>query len=975
VPDDSISVVIGADVSGLTAGMKQAGTVVASTATQVKESFQSVAQADAAVSKTVNSATAEVVGGFVKMKTGGIFAFDALRAKVIESTAEVGRLRAEILETDDAGKLEKLNAQLARARAEMSAARTEMRALGLESRETTEKMNLFGEAVGVRIPGELGRLLGRIPGVQTAMAAAFQVGVVLFFISMISEAIDKIDEMTKAIGGFGKEAQKSYQEALDYNTKMVLQSIELKEKLGEIATVGKQGVAKYAQEVRNSTEAGRAQAEELGRVNRELQKSQDLVTELAKKKAIDSKWITLEGIKDLNEEMEKAEGTVQRLSRERDELEGKLRIRPVTTGTRSAEEHERERDEIIKNNEAKINAEREYNDSLITYEMAEYKRRHTLGEISLEQEISLLQNAERRKLDLEEEAYRKLRALKLQETTTATGQPSGKNVTPEIVAMDEKITQSRVTTNQKINELDEQLTTGVIRRTKETTDAEIAANTKITESQLKIAEQEEKFALSQSGSVKEAESAAASLIKTKTSLFEAQFKSVEDRAAVLTKSLSAEQQPTAKLGTSEFAQQLESIKTLRPEIYAQLLALNAQEIELRNQLAAAVVGIENEKAKKVEEIQAKSAEIQLALALTTSNRQLEAYLKSDNDRLAHHQIMLGKWQADELAALNNWYAQQLTALTRAERAIEASLGKESQEYKRLKNQETELDQQYAIKSQQINQKIADSWQQITTRMSQTFTSSVNSIVLGQQKIGQAAMHIGQSLELYIIDQGIKKVVTTYGTQLLQMLASHSSFLASLLGIQTAGTTAQLAVQTAGNATQIAEDKTKQVAEVSTNAGEAAAGAFASVMEAVPFPENVATAPGVAASAAAQTLAFGFAFEKGGIVPGPSGRAVPIVAHAQEMVLPAHISTGLDSMIRAGGVARPLISPAAGAVLGSHLNSSVNNSPQTSSSSISNKTMHNHIHVEVHNNGGQMGHEDIVASVKKGLRSGALKLAR
>lgn len=52
-------------------------------------------------------------------------------------------------------------------------------------------------------------------------------------------------------------------------------------------------------------------------------------------------------------------------------------------------------------------------------------------------------------------------------------------------------------------------------------------------------------------------------------------------------------------------------------------------------------------------------------------------------------------------------------------------------------------------------------------------------------------------------------------------------------------------------------------------------------------------------AAAAAFAAVLAFEKGGIVPGRAGEAVPILAHANEMVLPADISTGMRSMIETG----------------------------------------------------------------------------
>jgi chemotaxis protein CheY-P-specific phosphatase CheC len=82
--------------------MSQAASAVKDSTDQMKSSFSSAAAADQAVIQKVQQSTAAALDGFAKMKTGGIFAFDAVRAKMIEATAEVGRLRAQILETNDA---------------------------------------------------------------------------------------------------------------------------------------------------------------------------------------------------------------------------------------------------------------------------------------------------------------------------------------------------------------------------------------------------------------------------------------------------------------------------------------------------------------------------------------------------------------------------------------------------------------------------------------------------------------------------------------------------------------------------------------------------------------------------------------------------------------------------------------------------------------------------------------------------------
>lgn len=141
------------------------------------------------------------------------------------------------------------------------------------------------------------------------------------------------------------------------------------------------------------------------------------------------------------------------------------------------------------------------------------------------------------------------------------------------------------------------------------------------------------------------------------------------------------------------------------------------------------------------------------------------------------------------------------------------------------------------------------------------------------------MKLGQQLELYIIDTGIKHVVTVYGGELVKMLAGHSTFLANLLGIQTTN-----------DATQAAQAKLLQEEIVTAEAGEAYAAAFASVMASLPYPANIAAAPAVASAAFAQTIAGG-QFAEGGVVPSDMFALV----HAGERVLTPQQNQNIENI--------------------------------------------------------------------------------
>lgn len=215
--------------------------------------------------------------------------------------------------------------------------------------------------------------------------------------------------------------------------------------------------------------------------------------------------------------------------------------------------------------------------------------------------------------------------------------------------------------------------------------------------------------------------------------------------------------------------------------------------------------------------------------------------------------------------------------------------KDIQKYNQELATQEQLLNKLKIQYEGTAQKIEQMWKQLSKTIAQDFTQAVNSVLTGHEKIGQAAVKLGQELELYIIDKGIKMVVTKYGTELLEMLAAHSAFLAHLLGIQIAGA-----------ATQKAAATTAAVGQITTDAAVGFAAAFASVIEALPFPANVTAAPAVAAGVSASILS-----SIGGVVAGTAERGavvpqdMPIFAHANEMILPAHLSGGIQQMIANG----------------------------------------------------------------------------
>jgi hypothetical protein len=217
-----------------------------------------------------------------------------------------------------------------------------------------------------------------------------------------------------------------------------------------------------------------------------------------------------------------------------------------------------------------------------------------------------------------------------------------------------------------------------------------------------------------------------------------------------------------------------------------------------------------------------------------------------------------------------------------------------------------------------------------------------------QTTGMTAREATQNLwQTFLQALGIKTVTQATTTE-AQQTAAH-----------TAGVTARQAADTAGQAATLAKTIAFNDAIVSSEAGVAGAAAFASVMAALPFPVNVATAPGVMAAAIATTLGnLGLASAAGGMDVTHDQFAK---LHAREMVLPAHLSEGFRNIISGSGTA------GAGGAGGS------------GGSGSGGGDTHNHVHigsVTLHGGGSREEMRDVLESelvprIQKAMRRGML----
>jgi hypothetical protein len=200
---------------------------------------------------------------------------------------------------------------------------------------------------------------------------------------------------------------------------------------------------------------------------------------------------------------------------------------------------------------------------------------------------------------------------------------------------------------------------------------------------------------------------------------------------------------------------------------------------------------------------------------------------------------------------------------------------------RIEQMDKERTQKALEESRKREQALAKEFQPIN----RAFEQMTKSILDGQVRVSEGFRRLGANIVISTI-QSIEQATLKWVEHFIIVeLLEHSS-LARRLATLVAGESIKRSVQAAAATT-----------EASEQAGIGAAAAFASVLAALPFPLNVATAPEVAAAQAAAILAYGLPkAEEGAYVP----RDMPIFAHQGEMILPRNISESVKTMADNGG---------------------------------------------------------------------------
>jgi hypothetical protein len=250
-------------------------------------------------------------------------------------------------------------------------------------------------------------------------------------------------------------------------------------------------------------------------------------------------------------------------------------------------------------------------------------------------------------------------------------------------------------------------------------------------------------------------------------------------------------------------------------------------------------------------------------------------MKADDQRF-EHQFKMGQLNEEQLItlkqkALEDEFKAEDTAL---QKRITELGSKELAEAKKLSDErvalEREKNDKIAALNFQLSEKIHLSLQKgFEDVINRPLDTMVQGVLMGTQRMGVAFSRLGVNIAASMIESFAKMVLKSAETWAIMEIQT-------LLGLKTID----------------AAKKAYGFKQVMRDAHKAAAAAFADV----PFPANYVVAPLVFATVAA--LAGGASAERGAIIPADNMVLFP---HAQEMVLPADISAGLQGAIRGGGM--------------------------------------------------------------------------
>jgi flagellar biosynthesis GTPase FlhF len=276
-----------------------------------------------------------------------------------------------------------------------------------------------------------------------------------------------------------------------------------------------------------------------------------------------------------------------------------------------------------------------------------------------------------------------------------------------------------------------------------------------------------------------------------------------------------------------------------------------------------------------------NAEAQRAIQAEQEKTQRQAEQAAREAARVQHEQIIAELNDAEKAAKDK--TKVLTEEARENEAANKSMDEEqkkgAEELAALKiklmRQVTAENNREVREQEALVKKLEAPWDRLSKSIAHSMTQTTMGLIEGTMTIQKAFIKLGDG------------ILQTMVSALAKVLAQHLTHAIMVNVIEKSQLATSIAAYLGYYSTKLAASKTAAIAQGTTDAGLAGAAGYASVIEALPFPVNIAVAPGVAAEVIATTMGLA-AFAAGTDYVPRTGFAL---LHEGEAVTPASQNRG------------------------------------------------------------------------------------
>ncbi len=713
--DSTIKLVVSADLGGLKTAMGEVGGVVKSTTGEMTAAFKQTSAAQEVAAATGIRGAEQLKIKQIELQKAVFASREALQANrdaqamltaAIDESG-VATLRQIELHRTLIAEEQTLTASMQATQFAFRTGRAELSVLTRETALAKEEISVLSDAVGIKMPGAMGTLLARIPALQGAMSALFEVSIILFFVSAAAEAFEKLSGY---ITGWTDKAKAAYEGLIEENQKFVAAQERVAAGQEKIKAVGLVGPGKTKQELIS--------------VEDDITRAQSAITglraqQLVLQKTVDETKLfrSSDDLKKAQEELKKKTAELDAKIIEVDELKNVKR--PELQATARAETGVGG----IALDTAKAEAKKKADLDIVASEEQLIKSRRALKLISDEEETADLIRLEERKLEIEQAYIAAKKALAGREAAT------GKDTAPEVATLNADALTDASHTAMAIAELKNKLAVDTKKTDEEVALAAIANAKNLAETQANVNEAMGKELLA-AHKLSIAEETAVQ-IAAETSRNDAQRKAITEEIAIA-------------------AKYPEDNKKRIADLYAAL-----EELNLRHQ--AKMDAIDSERVLKEREINVRILEEEMSAVSASANQRLTAAKRADDELLKTHRITTTTWANADKAAIQTWASSQIEEFKRVLEAYKVMGLGETVEAKKIADKITEIERKAADQTIQIDQQVALKRQALEDKIFAKFNSTLTDMITGKQTYAQAIAGIEESMVSGIVSHMAKEL--------------------------------------------------------------------------------------------------------------------------------------------------------------------------------------------------------------------------